>query len=99
MARSSGAANRAHDGKAKINARLCSIGGFDPDEWDLPPKPKWMRWNTYNRAVEKFDRHQASLDKGAYRAFGEVFDEIKSSFAAKLNKRFRFLLGISLRAA
>jgi hypothetical protein len=26
-----------------------------PDDWDLPPKPKWMRWRTYNRLVERFD--------------------------------------------
>jgi hypothetical protein len=25
--------DRAHRDKAKINARLCSIGGFDPDDW------------------------------------------------------------------
>jgi len=31
---------RAHLGKAKIKSRL--IGALDPDEWDLPPKPKWM---------------------------------------------------------
>jgi hypothetical protein len=54
---------RAHQGKAKINSRLCSIGGFDPDKWDLPPKPKWMRWKTYNRMVEKFDRYEAMLDE------------------------------------
>jgi hypothetical protein len=48
--------DRAHHGRAKIKSRLCSIGHFDPDEWDLPPKPKWMRWRTYDRAVEKFDR-------------------------------------------
>ncbi len=59
---------RAHQGKAKINSRLCSIGGFDPDEWDIPPKPKWMRWHTYGRAVEKFDRYEDILDKGAYTA-------------------------------
>jgi len=56
------ATDRAHQGKAKINSHLCSIGGFDPDAWDLPPKPKWMRWRTYNRAVEKFDRYEAVLD-------------------------------------
>src|SRR5262249_51841554 len=39
--------NRAHRGKAKIKARL--IGDCDPDEWDLPAKPRWMRWRTYNR--------------------------------------------------
>jgi len=55
--------DRAHRGRAKINQRLCTIGGFDPDEWDLAPKPKWMRWSTYNRAVEKFDLYQDILDE------------------------------------
>jgi hypothetical protein len=52
--------DRAHRGKAKIKARL--IGTCDPDEWDLPPKPKWMRWHTYNRQVEKFDHYEGMLD-------------------------------------
>jgi hypothetical protein len=56
--------NRADRGQAKIKSRLCSLGGFDADEWDFPPKPKWMRWNTYNRAAAKFDRHEAVLDEG-----------------------------------
>lgn len=56
--------NRAHHGQAKIKSRLCSIGQFDPDEWKLPPKPKWMRWRTYDRAVEKFERYEAILDEG-----------------------------------
>jgi hypothetical protein len=55
---------RAHRGKAKINARLCALGRFNPDEWDLAPKPKWMRWATYNRAEEKFDRYEQILDDG-----------------------------------
>jgi hypothetical protein len=54
--------NRAHRGKAKIKAKL--IGDHDPDEWDLPPKPKWMRWPTYDRYVERFDKYQAILDEG-----------------------------------
>jgi hypothetical protein len=58
--------NRAHDGKARITSRLCSIGGFNLDEWDLPPKPKWMRWRTYNRAVAKFARYEAILDEGIF---------------------------------
>jgi hypothetical protein len=58
--------NRAHRGKAKINSRLCSIGGFNHDEWDFPPKPKWMRWRTYNSAEEKFDRYESILDEGTY---------------------------------
>jgi hypothetical protein len=56
--------NRAHRGQAKIRSRLCSIGRLDPDEWDFPPKPKWMRWRTYNRAEEKFDRYDSILDEG-----------------------------------
>jgi hypothetical protein len=58
--------NRAHRGQAKIKSCLCSIGHFDPVEWDLPPKPKWMRWRTYNRAVEKFDRYEAVLDASLF---------------------------------
>ena len=54
----------ASQGGAKIKSRLCSVGGFDPDEWELPPKPKWMRWKTYNRMVEKFDRHEATVEEG-----------------------------------
>jgi hypothetical protein len=47
--------DRGHTGKAKIKTRL--IGNLDPDDWDLPPKPKWMRWRTYNRLVERFDTY------------------------------------------
>jgi hypothetical protein len=54
--------NRAHLGKARIKARL--IADLDPDQWDLPPKPKWMRWSTYNRYVERFDNYEAILDYG-----------------------------------
>src|SRR5262249_46563420 len=43
--------DRGHAGQAKIKARL--IGNPDPDNLDLPPKPKWMRWRTYNRFVER----------------------------------------------
>lgn len=56
--------NRAHLGESKIRARLCRIGGFDPDDWDLPPKPKWMRWKTYNRMVARFDRYENHLNEG-----------------------------------
>jgi hypothetical protein len=54
--------NRAHRGKAKIKQRL--IGDCDPDEWELPPKPKWMRWSTYNRFVVRFDSYEEILDRG-----------------------------------
>jgi hypothetical protein len=54
--------NRAHIGKAKIKSRL--IANLDPDEWEVPPKPKWMRWQTYNRYVERFDKYEAILEEG-----------------------------------
>jgi hypothetical protein len=52
--------DRAHLGKERIKRRL--IGELDPEEWDLPPKPKWMRWKTYHRLVERYDRYDAALD-------------------------------------
>jgi hypothetical protein len=54
------AIDRAHLGKERIKRRL--IGELDPEEWDLPPKPKWMRWKTYHRYVERYDRYDAALD-------------------------------------
>ena len=39
---------------------------LNPDEWDLPPKPKWMRWRTYNRHVERFDEQEKILDFGMF---------------------------------
>lgn len=56
------AASRAHGGQAKVKGRL--IADLDPDEWDLPPKPKWMRWATYNRHVARYDHYEDILDYG-----------------------------------
>src|SRR5207245_994726 len=39
-----GRVDRAWRGKQRINARL--IGSLYPEDWDLPPKPAWMRWHT-----------------------------------------------------
>ena len=68
--------NRAHRGKAKIKARL--IGDCDPDEWDLPPKPKWMRWTTYNRYEERFDRYEDILEDGIVKLMAKFLGQ-KSS--------------------
>jgi hypothetical protein len=57
------ASDRAYLGKERIKARL--IGDLDPAEWDLPPKPKGMRWETYNRYVERFDDYEERLDKAS----------------------------------
>jgi len=56
--------NRAHAGKARINSQLCSIAGLDPEEWDFPPKPKWMRWRTYNRYEKQHERYEEVLNSG-----------------------------------
>jgi hypothetical protein len=46
--------------KSKIKASL--IGDLEPDEWELPPKPKWMRRRTYQRFADRFDRLEEQLD-------------------------------------
>ena len=54
--------DRAHLGKAKIKAKL--LGDSDPNEWDLPPRPRGMREETYERLVSRFDAYQSQLDRG-----------------------------------
>ena len=54
--------NRAHIGQAKIKSRL--IADLDLDEWDLPPRPKWMRWRTYNQYVKRYDAYEEILNEG-----------------------------------
>ena len=63
--------SRAHYGKSKIKMQLCSIGQFDLDEWELPPKPKFMRWATYNRYVERFDDYEERLDNACIASVGK----------------------------
>jgi hypothetical protein len=46
--------------KAKVKVAL--LGDEDPDEWDLPPKPKGMRWATYERWVAKYDAAEDRLN-------------------------------------
>jgi hypothetical protein len=54
--------DRAHLGKARIKARL--LGDCDPDEWELPPRPRGMRVQTYDSLVARFDGYQSELDNG-----------------------------------
>jgi len=51
---------RAWRTKAKVKAAL--LGDADPDEWDLPPKPKGMRWATYERWLAMYDAAEEMLD-------------------------------------
>jgi hypothetical protein len=67
--------DRAHAGQAKIKARL--IGSCDPEDWDLPPKPKWMRWRTYNRYVERYDAYEDILDQGTFALVAKLMERSK----------------------
>ena len=42
--------------------KLCDrIGGPGASElWEVPPKPMWMRWRTYERLVESCERYRDS---------------------------------------
>lgn len=55
-----GRTDRAHHGKSKIKALL--IGDLDPNDWELPPRPKRMRRATYQKLESKFDRYEGELD-------------------------------------
>lgn len=52
--------NRAISAREKIKDRL--IGNLDRREWELPPKPKWMRWATYHRLAAKYLLQQRKID-------------------------------------
>jgi hypothetical protein len=63
--------SRAHGGQARIKSLL--IGDLDPDDWDLPPKPKWMRWATYNQYSERYDHYDDILDRGCVALAAKFF--------------------------
>ena len=56
---------RAHLAQEKIIARLCAVGGFDPNgpEARMLRRPKRMRSRTYQRLEEKLYRHDAVLSE------------------------------------
>lgn len=64
--------DRAWNIKGKINRRLCEAGGLDPDDWDFPPKPRRMRWRTYEQLEERFDRQEEKLDLEINRAWARL---------------------------
>jgi hypothetical protein len=67
-----GPEDRADRGKTKITWRLCRMSGADPEEWDFPPKPKWMRWRTYNRLIEKFDCYEKVSEAQWWRRVAKI---------------------------
>jgi hypothetical protein len=56
------------------------IGELDLEAWELPPKPKWMRWRTYKRLAERFD---------AYDDMTYPDDSALPALVAKLMRRSR----------
>jgi hypothetical protein len=50
--------DRAHLGKARIAALFDTS---NPQDSELPRKPKWMRSSTYNRHVRKYNNYEAVL--------------------------------------
>ena len=53
-------ADRAHLGKARIGLRLGATSDLRP--WDLPSKPKRMRWKTYSQLVRRYVAYQLVLE-------------------------------------
>jgi hypothetical protein len=53
--------NRAISAREKVKSRL--IGDLNPRHWELPPKPKWMRWDTYERLADKYRFKQGVIDQ------------------------------------
>ena len=51
---------RAWQAMRRVSRRL---GSTDPDDYELPDKPKGMRWATYDRLVARYDAADAALDQ------------------------------------
>jgi hypothetical protein len=60
------ATGRAWRTKEKVKAQL--LGDCDPDEWDLPPRPKGMRQKTYERWEAKYDEAEERLEEECAKA-------------------------------
>jgi hypothetical protein len=57
-----GKAKRARIGKERIESLLSNEQAID---WQsLPLKPKWMRWATYDRAIERYSAYEQVLLNG-----------------------------------
>ena len=54
------AGGRAHRMANKLCDRIGGPGASE--EWDVPPKPKWMRWRTYERLSERCEAYRKRAD-------------------------------------
>ena len=67
-------ADRALRGQAKIKSRL--LGNRDPDDWDMPPKPRWMRWGTYDRHVQRFNEYEDVVEENAFGQLARLLTKV-----------------------
>ena len=49
------------------------LGGSDDITADLPDKPKWMRWHTYNRKIGKLEPLQERVSDDFVRSVSRCF--------------------------
>ena len=67
-----GPGSRAHHTARKLCDRIGGPG--TSDQWDVPPKPKWMRWRTYERLSNRCENYydKATVLPREYRLYDEV---------------------------
>jgi hypothetical protein len=65
---------RAHRAKAKICRQL---GASNPWDDDFPPKPKRMRWKTYERWRERYEAQQKRLDDALLNVWATKYAHLK----------------------
>jgi hypothetical protein len=73
--------DRAITAREKVKSR--SIGDLNPRHWDLPPRPKWMRWNTYERLADKYRLQQGIIDKCIADYLGWVVGGVRQGISIK----------------
>ena len=63
---------RAHYNRIKLCDRIGAPGASE--KWEVPPKPKWMRWRTYNRLADRYKKYcdKAETLPKEYRLDGDV---------------------------
>ena len=54
--------DRACSGSRRLRRRLDDRGIFDVVGDLVPPKPKWMRWRTYDRLIERIEQYDGLTD-------------------------------------
>jgi hypothetical protein len=78
-----GPLNQAHHNLARLHGKLGAH--YERPDLPAPPKPKWMRWKTYNLIAQRIEEGQERLDEafmvGAQRllARAEKFEQRRRS--------------------